>query len=325
MRGESQALTMAKRGEYTSIHTALADDPGFLELSPTAKLIVYTLKLILGPSGIDVVRRLEVQLEALTGSPAIAIREAIQELTPHWIQVEGSVVWLRNGLWFNPNLSLDNAKHRASVVNHAKGLPPLKIVASFAEYYDLKEIAIPMASDSHSIGYAKQVVGTRYTVEEQIPDANASGAEPPEELSTPKATEPEPAAEPDDEDDDTAPTFATLRGEIAQAVRTHLWQGKDPPPGMLARNPGWNMGRELSIAEQWAKDYGPEKALGVIEILPVVWQNEGHELVPLTLATFHAKRGREMLNMALASWDRRQVAGASKKVASILARLPRAG
>ena len=49
---------MADRGEYRAIHVALIDDPDFLQLAPPARLALMTLKLILGVSGIDVVRAL---------------------------------------------------------------------------------------------------------------------------------------------------------------------------------------------------------------------------------------------------------------------------
>src|SRR5690606_12322744 len=63
-RGEPR---MADRGEYRAIHVALIDDPDFLQLSPPARLALMTLKLILGVSGIDVVRALVPELMATTG------------------------------------------------------------------------------------------------------------------------------------------------------------------------------------------------------------------------------------------------------------------
>src|SRR5690606_29008698 len=134
-RGE---VRMANRGEYRAIHVALIDDPDFLQLSPPARLALMTLKLILGASGIDVVRALVPELMATTGYDDATIRAAVDELTAgRWILIEGRVVWLRNGLRFEPSKPLASENGRKGISAHLKTLPRVALVNRFADYYGL--------------------------------------------------------------------------------------------------------------------------------------------------------------------------------------------
>lgn len=129
---------MADRGEYRSIYVALVDDPDYRALSPQARLSLLSLKLILGPSGIGVVRALEAELVALTGHSAADVRGAIEELiSGDWIAVESSVVWLRNGLRYEPSKPLSSENGRKGISAHLEALPRVRLVNRFAEYYGL--------------------------------------------------------------------------------------------------------------------------------------------------------------------------------------------
>lgn len=129
---------MADRGEYRAIHVALIDDPDFLQLSPPARLALMTLKLILGASGIDVVRALVPELMATTGYDEATIRAAVDELTAgRWILIEGRVVWLRNGLRFEPSKPLASENGRKGISAHLATLPRVALVNRFADYYGL--------------------------------------------------------------------------------------------------------------------------------------------------------------------------------------------
>lgn len=129
---------MADRGEYRSIHVALADDADFLELSPPARLCLLMLKLTLGPSGINVVRALIPELMVTTGHGEAEVRAGLDALVRHrWIAIEGNVVWLRNGLRFEPNMSLQSENTAKGVCRHLRSLPRLPIVNAFAAYYGL--------------------------------------------------------------------------------------------------------------------------------------------------------------------------------------------
>jgi hypothetical protein len=152
---------MASRGEYTSIHTAMADDPDFRTLGPDARLCVYTLKMILGASGVEVVRCFTAQMAELTGLPESRLLPALNELiADKWLIVQGDVVWLRNGLKHNPNFTLTNPKHKTSMERHLHGLPRLETVNAFAVYYGLQPPHDGMGSEWVSIPYAIQVTVT---------------------------------------------------------------------------------------------------------------------------------------------------------------------
>ena len=127
-----------KRGEYAAVHTALLDDPDFQRLSPEAKLLWYSLRLMLGASGIALVRGWKTVLPEVTGIDSV--NGHLEELTSGgWLNQQQNVLWLRNVLRFNPNLNLSHDKHLTGVSKHIAGLPKLAIVNAFAEYYDLEE------------------------------------------------------------------------------------------------------------------------------------------------------------------------------------------
>lgn len=158
---------MARGGDYQAIHTVLVDDPDFQALSPHGKLLVYTLKMILGPSGIDVVRAFEDQLQELTGLKPEELAEALNELADSaWLRHQGRIVWLRNGLRYNPSLTLENTKHRDGVLRHLRSLPASQIVNAFASYYKLPEVVPGMGTEWVSHGYGKQEVRSKKSEEE---------------------------------------------------------------------------------------------------------------------------------------------------------------
>ena len=129
---------MAERGEFRAIHTAIADDPGFLNLDTLERLMVLMLKLTLGQSGIAVMRATLPELVHLTAGHSNGIRRAFQRLqNDDWVRVEGHVIWLRNGLKYEPHIDLRNENHRKGVVAYLKSLPKCNLVNDFACYYQL--------------------------------------------------------------------------------------------------------------------------------------------------------------------------------------------
>lgn len=132
---------MTDRGKHQSIHTALIDDPTFQKLTPEAKLCFYTLKLMLGAAGIDVVRAHQLAIAEVTGLQVEAVRTALRDLeNAGFLMIESNVLWLPNGLRFNPALNLDNENHRKSIKTHLEGLPALAIVNLFAERYEFDTV-----------------------------------------------------------------------------------------------------------------------------------------------------------------------------------------
>lgn len=124
------------RGDYRPIYAVLVDSPEFQALSREGKLLWYALKLSLGPSGIDVLY--DDQLAERAGITVAELGPARRELEAgDWLVVEGRVHWLRNGLRFEPTVSLRNSKQKAGIEKHIRGLPKLPIVNEFADHYEI--------------------------------------------------------------------------------------------------------------------------------------------------------------------------------------------
>lgn len=140
---------MASRGAYRSVFSALPDDPDFQRLSPHARLTLYTARLCrdAGPSAIF--RYYPSVLMAQTGLTAKQLDAALQELAAgRWVAYDEAVLWVRNGLRYDPNTSLADPKHRKGVERHLAELPKSPIVLTFCDYY---EIARPFEGPSEAL------------------------------------------------------------------------------------------------------------------------------------------------------------------------------
>jgi hypothetical protein len=129
---------MIERGAFRSIYCALVDGPDFQAFSPGAKLVFYTLKMTLGPSGIDVVPALVATLEERTGADANQVEKGLAQLIEKkWVERDRNVVWIVDALRYEPAFSLENQNHRAKIRRHLDGLPKLPIVDRFRAYYGI--------------------------------------------------------------------------------------------------------------------------------------------------------------------------------------------
>lgn len=173
---------MSERGEYRSIPVVLVRGRDYRALSPAAKLTFLTLKLELGPSGLDVYD-LEL-LPKYTGHTSAECAAACQELREKgWIDFDDVVVWIIRGLEFGGALSVTNSKHRKGLLTHVIGLPTLPVVGKFIaahrEWFDDPDSLsrrFPIPQDSPPIAYPKatdslpiqgEVRGSRYEGEEE--------------------------------------------------------------------------------------------------------------------------------------------------------------
>ena len=176
---------MADRGTYRAIKIVLMDGPDFQQLPERARWVFLTLKMSLGPSGIEMhyPEALVHNISARTGADPDDVRSSLGVLEEHgWIVREGNVIWIAGQLKHDPGLKAENPKHRASIQRHVAGLPRLRIVRSFIdahpEFFPPDEYSHPHGdhepSDSHSIAYPEPSdslsVHQRPKTKDQIPN-----------------------------------------------------------------------------------------------------------------------------------------------------------
>jgi len=122
------------RGEYRPIFRVLLDDPDYQSLTPSARLTLVTVKLDLGAPGIGVIYG--EQLVVQTGLTRDEIEGALTELeAARWIKRSGYVLWLKNGLRFEPSFSSRSAASRTHVQRTIAGLPATPLTAEFRAAY----------------------------------------------------------------------------------------------------------------------------------------------------------------------------------------------
>jgi hypothetical protein len=161
---------MSERGSYRSIFCALVDGPDFQAFSPGTKLVFYTLKMTLGPSGIDVVPALVPTLAERTGADTTSIEKALAALdAAGWVKRERNVVWIVDGLQYEPALNIKtNSNHRVKIARHVNGLPRLAIVDAFRAHYGLGDPPTEMASTSQQ-NHAKDTTEMASKMASNIP------------------------------------------------------------------------------------------------------------------------------------------------------------
>jgi hypothetical protein len=126
----------AERGEYRGIYVVIVDGPNFQTLTPDGKLVWYTLKLGLGPYGIDAIAGASAALAERTGLSLGQAEAALAELEHEgWIERERSLLWLVRGLEFEPSLSPSHPNHREGLRKHLAGLPNLTLKQRFRARY----------------------------------------------------------------------------------------------------------------------------------------------------------------------------------------------
>jgi hypothetical protein len=111
------------------------------------------------------------------------------------------------------------------------------------------------------------------------------------------------------------PTDKQHEGSFAGLVKKHLWLQNDPPALVLRKNPGWTMGREITIGRQWAKDYGGwPVVLALIPLFRKVLDVDADQ--PLSCLFFHDKESRHKISQVLGHYERQQAIDATRNANS---------
>lgn len=121
--------------EYRSVYCGILTDDRFIGLSVQAKGYFWALKFTLHTVGIAVcLPHTVAPLASLTLEQATAAEQEL--IAASWIRRDGAVVWIVDGLSFNPHLFAADPKHRKFVARHLRALPAKnRLVNDFREYY----------------------------------------------------------------------------------------------------------------------------------------------------------------------------------------------
>jgi hypothetical protein len=143
---------VSARGTYRQIPTVLVNGPDYQRLPPHARLVFLTLKITIGPSGIETryPDSLALDMAHQTGLTPDQVRLALDILEHEgWLRREAHVIWIVEQLKYDPGFVQTNPKHRKSLRTHVAGLPRIAIVRAFVSHY------IPWFKDEDTvaIGY----------------------------------------------------------------------------------------------------------------------------------------------------------------------------
>lgn len=138
-----------RRGLYRGIYSALLDHPDYQTLSSPARLTLLTLRLCTQNTVASIFRYYASVLQTQTGLPLPTLETTLAELAAEgWIEREGVVVWIRNGLRYDPNIRLADPKHEIAVSRAIAALPRCDLVIKFCDYY---KIARPFQGPSKGL------------------------------------------------------------------------------------------------------------------------------------------------------------------------------
>jgi uncharacterized phage protein (TIGR02220 family) len=129
---------MPSRGVYRGLYSVLFDDPDYQQLSAHARLVLLTVRLCrdAGPAAI-----FEFSTDRLMRQTCLTRREVTTALTElhqaDWIDLDASLIWVRNGLRYDPVIRTSNPLHVRAVTHWLAGLPKRPIVLRFCDHYHL--------------------------------------------------------------------------------------------------------------------------------------------------------------------------------------------
>jgi hypothetical protein len=134
------------RGLFRGLYSAMVEDYDYQALSSAARLVLLTLRVCPQNTAASMLRLYPHVLMAQTGYRLPVLRGAIAALVKgRWIECEGPwellsgpcLVWIRNGLRFDPSLRLADRKHRLAVERALAAFGDTPLVARFREYYGI--------------------------------------------------------------------------------------------------------------------------------------------------------------------------------------------
>lgn len=156
-------------GEYRTIYVVIEDSPQFQALTTSAQRVLYSLKLRLPPSGINVLYAAELTPRCGRDMTVARTEDALAELEgADWIMRDGPIIWLVNGLRYEINLSWQQWNHRRGIQRRIFSLPSSAIVESFKSYYPLWMIPADKMTGALADKRIKDLVASRVSVDEIV-------------------------------------------------------------------------------------------------------------------------------------------------------------
>lgn len=126
------------RGIWRAIYCSLWDDPDFQRLTVSEKLLLLNLRTTRLSSAICIYPYYLEAIQRQTSLSRVTIESGLKKLCESgWIEVEAGIVWVKNGLKYDPNITLSNENHAIFIKTEIQSLPKLKIVKNFCDYYGI--------------------------------------------------------------------------------------------------------------------------------------------------------------------------------------------
>lgn len=154
------------RGMWRAIYCSLWDDPDFQSLTSGEKLLLLNLRTTRLSNAICLYPYYIEAIERQTSLSKSTILSALKKLAESgWIEIEAGLVWVKNGLRYDPNITMSNERHAIFIKREIGSLPKLKIVKDFCTYYGIdidNGIAYP---DSPAIAMGNQETRQKKTKE----------------------------------------------------------------------------------------------------------------------------------------------------------------
>jgi|SRR5262245_1044070 len=129
---------MPSRGIFRGVSSVLFDDPDYQRLPSRARLLLLTLRLC-HDAGLAVIFEYSTdKLMRQTGLDPVSLEQAFRSLERRrWIVRERHLVWVVNGLRYDPLVRLADPKHKSAILRWLNALPRLPIVLRFCDYYKI--------------------------------------------------------------------------------------------------------------------------------------------------------------------------------------------
>jgi hypothetical protein len=141
----SDAPRKVGRGLWRGVYSAMVDHLDFQALTPNARLTLFICRVGSMNTAASIFRYYLEPLQQQTGLSRDELVAALHELEKKpspkapWIVRDEAVLWIRNGLKHDPNLSLNHHGHREAIIRALAALPSTPTVRKFRAYYKLSQ------------------------------------------------------------------------------------------------------------------------------------------------------------------------------------------